>query len=174
MQAHRLTQGDPLALSRNAGQAAVSRGRQVGERPAWTRVSASPAGDRGMVPRLLPHLPLGARMGCDVECRLPDCSWKVLLFMRLLCMDPLFPWPKLPDGPDRVALRFLLDLLSDQSLLDALHSHRGHGRNDVPVPVFWRMHLGRGRWQGRFFRSAAAAGAGAAGAAGGADANAGL
>ena len=63
--------------------------------------------------------------------------------MRLFCTDPLFAWDKLPDSPDLIALRFLLDVLPDQRLLLALRSHRGNGRNDYPVPVLWRVHLAR-------------------------------
>jgi hypothetical protein len=63
--------------------------------------------------------------------------------MRLLSTDPLFAWNRLPDSPDLIALRFLLDLLPDQPLLAALRSHRGHGRNDYPLHVLWRVHLAR-------------------------------
>lgn len=61
--------------------------------------------------------------------------------MRLLTTDPLFPWHKLPDAPDLIALRFLLDLVPDRDLLEALRQHRGHGRNDYPLHVLWRVHL---------------------------------
>lgn len=63
--------------------------------------------------------------------------------MRLLLTDGLFPWHRLPDSPDLIALRFLLDQLQDEELLAALRSHRGHGRNDYPVHVLWRVHLTR-------------------------------
>jgi hypothetical protein len=63
--------------------------------------------------------------------------------MRLLLTDPLFPWHKLPDSADLIALRFLLDLLPDEALLAALRRHRGHGRNDYPMPVLWRTHMAR-------------------------------
>lgn len=63
--------------------------------------------------------------------------------MRLLSTDPLFAWDKLPDSPDLIALRFLLDLLPDGPLLQALGRWRGHGRNDYPVGVLWRVHLSR-------------------------------
>lgn len=63
--------------------------------------------------------------------------------MRLLCTDPLFAWEKLPDSPDLIALRFLLEALPDEKLLAALRLGRGHGRNDYPVHVLWRVHLCR-------------------------------
>ena len=63
--------------------------------------------------------------------------------MRLLTTDSLFAWEKLPDSPDLIALRFLLDLFPDQRLLAALAAHRGNGRNDYPMPVLWRVHLTR-------------------------------
>ncbi len=63
--------------------------------------------------------------------------------MRLLTTDSLFPWHKLPDSPDLIGLRFLLELIPDQRLLAALSAWRGKGRNDYPVPVLWRVHLTR-------------------------------
>jgi hypothetical protein len=63
--------------------------------------------------------------------------------VRLLTTDPLFAWEKLPDSPDLIALRFLLDLLPDQELLAALRAHRGKGRNDYPAHLLWRTHLTR-------------------------------
>jgi Transposase domain (DUF772)/Transposase DDE domain len=63
--------------------------------------------------------------------------------MRLLTTDSLFAWEKLPDSPDLIALRFLLDLFPDQELLAALRAHRGKGRNDYPVHLAWRTHLTR-------------------------------
>ncbi len=63
--------------------------------------------------------------------------------MRLLTTDSLFAWHKLPDSPDLIALRFLLDQLQDQRLLAALRSHRGRGRNEYPIHVLWRVHLTR-------------------------------
>jgi hypothetical protein len=63
--------------------------------------------------------------------------------MRLHTTDPLFPWDKLPDSPDLIALRWLLDLMPDEPLLAALRDHRGKGRNDFPPVVCWRVHLAR-------------------------------
>jgi Transposase domain (DUF772) len=63
--------------------------------------------------------------------------------VRILTTDPLFPWDKLPDSVDLIALGHLLDLLPDQPLLEALRRHRGKGRNDYPVAVLWRTHLAR-------------------------------
>ena len=61
--------------------------------------------------------------------------------MRISTTDSLFAWDKLPDSPDLVSLRFLLDLLPDGSLLAALRAHRGKGRNDYPVHILWRVHV---------------------------------
>ncbi len=63
--------------------------------------------------------------------------------MHLYTTDPLFPWEKLPDSPDLVALRLLLDLLPDERLLATLRAYRGKGRNDYPVQVLWRVHMTR-------------------------------
>ncbi len=63
--------------------------------------------------------------------------------MRILTTDPLFPWDKLPQSVDLVALQSLLDLMPDQTLLAALRMHRGHGRDDYPVTILWRTHLAR-------------------------------
>lgn len=63
--------------------------------------------------------------------------------MRLLTTDSLFAWDKLPDSPDLVALRWLLDMLPDERLLGALRDYRGKGRNDYPVHVLWRAHVTR-------------------------------
>lgn len=63
--------------------------------------------------------------------------------MHILTTDPLFPWHMLPDSPDLIALRFLLDLLPDEQLLAALRGRRGKGRNDYPVHILWRVHLCR-------------------------------
>lgn len=63
--------------------------------------------------------------------------------MHLYTTDPLFAWERLPDSPDLIALRWLLDLLPDQRLLSTLRAYRGKGRNDYPVHVLWRVHLTR-------------------------------
>lgn len=63
--------------------------------------------------------------------------------MRILTTDPLFAWDKLPDSIDLIALRYLLDLMPDQRLLETLRAYRGKGRNDYPVHVLWRTHLAR-------------------------------
>ncbi len=63
--------------------------------------------------------------------------------MHLYTTDPLFAWEKLPDSPDLMALRFLLDQLPDERLLSALRAYRGKGRNDYPVQILWRVHLTR-------------------------------
>jgi hypothetical protein len=61
--------------------------------------------------------------------------------LRIATTDPLFAWEKLPDSPDLIALRFLLDLIPDAALLAALRVCRGNGRNDYPVHVLWRVHV---------------------------------
>lgn len=63
--------------------------------------------------------------------------------MRIATTDGLFAWDKLPDSPDLISLRFLLDLLPDEALLAALRAHRGNGRNDYPMHVLWRSHVSR-------------------------------
>ena len=63
--------------------------------------------------------------------------------MRILTTDCLFPWHKLPDSVDLLALRQLLERIPDRDLLTALRRHRGHGRDDYPVHVLWRIHLAR-------------------------------
>ena len=63
--------------------------------------------------------------------------------MHLLTTDPLFAWHKLPDSPGLIALKFLLDLLPDRPLIEALRRYRGHGRNDYPIHVLWRVHVTR-------------------------------
>jgi hypothetical protein len=63
--------------------------------------------------------------------------------MHVYTTDALFPWEKLPDSPDLMALRLLLNLLPDEHLLLALRAYRGKGRNDYPVQVLWRVHVTR-------------------------------
>jgi hypothetical protein len=63
--------------------------------------------------------------------------------VRIATTDPLFAWEKLPDSPDLIALKFLLDLIPDSSLLAALRAYRGKGRNKYPMYVLWRTHLTR-------------------------------
>jgi hypothetical protein len=70
-------------------------------------------------------------------------TWKRSSALRIATTDPLFAWEKLPDSPDLVSLRFLLDLLPDGPLLAALQRHRGKGRNDYPRHLLWRVHISR-------------------------------
>jgi len=63
--------------------------------------------------------------------------------MRILTTDALFAWDKLPDSPDLVGVRLLLDMLPDGRLLAALRAYRGKGRNDYPPHVLWRVHVTR-------------------------------
>jgi hypothetical protein len=72
-----------------------------------------------------------------------DEHWKGVPAVRLLTTDSLFPWERLPDSPDLTALKFLLNLFPDQPLLQALSEHRGHGRNEFPMPLLWRVHVTR-------------------------------
>jgi hypothetical protein len=67
--------------------------------------------------------------------------WKRSSAIRITTTDSLFAWDKLPDSPDLLSLRFLLDLLPDRPLLAALQKHRGKGRNDYPMHLAWRVHL---------------------------------
>ena len=61
--------------------------------------------------------------------------------MRIVTTDPLFAWEKLPDSPDLISLRFLMELIPDAALLAALRAYRGKGRNDFPMHILWRVHL---------------------------------
>jgi hypothetical protein len=61
--------------------------------------------------------------------------------MHILTTDPLFAWDKLPDSPCLAIVRQALELLPDEKLLAALQAHRGHGRNDYPLHVLWRVHV---------------------------------
>ena len=63
--------------------------------------------------------------------------------MRFQTTDALFAWDKLPDSPDLIALRWLLQTLPDEPLIHALHQHRGKGRDDFPVRLLWHLHLTR-------------------------------
>lgn len=57
--------------------------------------------------------------------------------MRIAMAKPLFAWDELEDSPTLGTLRRLLELLPDAKLLAALHTARGKGRDDYPVPVLW-------------------------------------
>jgi len=74
---------------------------------------------------------------------MPSYFGKGVPDLRIATTDPLFAWEKLPDSPDLIGLRFLLDMLPDAALLAALRLHRGKGRNDYPMHVLWRVHVSR-------------------------------
>jgi hypothetical protein len=85
-------------------------------------------------------LSLDAGIYCDDNAR---SLGKGVPLVRITTTDPLFAWEKLPDSPDLISLRFLLESLPDAPLLAALRAHRGKGRNDYPMHVLWRVHLSR-------------------------------
>ena len=59
--------------------------------------------------------------------------------MRIFIQKPLFAWDCLEDHPSLVTLRRLFECIPDGPLLEGLRTWRGHGRNDYPVPVLWRV-----------------------------------
>jgi hypothetical protein len=61
--------------------------------------------------------------------------------MHIHTAQPLFAWGALEDCPTLVTLRDFLDTVPDQALLDGLRAARGHGRNDYPVTLLWRVVL---------------------------------
>jgi hypothetical protein len=59
--------------------------------------------------------------------------------MRIFIQKPLFAWDCLEDHPSLVTLRRLFEAIPDGPLLEGLRTWRGHGRNDYPVAVLWRV-----------------------------------
>ena len=59
--------------------------------------------------------------------------------MKIAIQKPLFAWDCLEDHPSLVTLRRLLEAIPDGPLLEGLRAWRGHGRNDYPVGVLWRV-----------------------------------
>ncbi len=59
--------------------------------------------------------------------------------MRIAIQKPLFAWDCLEDHPSLVTLRRLFEAIPDGPLLEGLRTWRGHGRNDYPVAVLWRV-----------------------------------
>jgi Transposase DDE domain/Transposase domain (DUF772) len=57
--------------------------------------------------------------------------------MHIAQSKPLFAWDCLEDNPSLKTIRDLLAAIPDASLLDALRTARGKGRNDYPVHVLW-------------------------------------
>ncbi len=106
--------------------------------PAASAFSNVGGGVGGNFPGFLPHAPGHAGINCDDAPGLAKES-----AIRIATTDPLFAWEKLPDSPDLLSLRFLLGLLPDRPLLEALRAHRGKGRNDYPLHLLWRVHVSR-------------------------------
>jgi hypothetical protein len=61
--------------------------------------------------------------------------------MLIHAAQPLFAWGELEDCPTLVTLRDFLQSVPDSKLLDGLRQHRGHGRDDFPSAVLWRVVL---------------------------------
>ena len=59
--------------------------------------------------------------------------------MRIAFQKPLFAWDCLEDHPSLITLRRLFEAIPDGPLLEGLRTWRGHGRNDYPVAVLWRV-----------------------------------
>lgn len=57
--------------------------------------------------------------------------------MILYTTDPLFAWNRLDDSPDLRCVQTFFSSLPDSALLDALHTHRGKGRNEYPIRCLW-------------------------------------
>jgi Transposase DDE domain len=55
--------------------------------------------------------------------------------------EPLLAWGKLEDHPTLTTIRDFLQTVPDQQLLDGLAAARGHGRDDYPIPLLWRVVL---------------------------------
>lgn len=107
--------------------------------PAAAPLFDTPRGASGKIRGFLPHRPLEAGISCGDNGPLTGKESAI----RIATTDPLFAWEKLPDSPDLVTLRFLLERLPDRPLLAALQAHRGKGRNDYPMHLLWRVHLSR-------------------------------
>lgn len=59
--------------------------------------------------------------------------------MKIQITRRLFTWDDLEDSPTLKTLKQLLEVIPDESLLDSLETARGHGRNDGPLAVSWRI-----------------------------------
>ena len=57
--------------------------------------------------------------------------------MRIAMTKPLFAWDCLEDSPSLRTVRDFLHALPDATLLNALRSRRGRGRDDYPVTALW-------------------------------------
>ncbi len=54
---------------------------------------------------------------------------------------PLFAWQCLEDSPSLVTIRRILECIPDERVLEGLQAWGGHGRDDYPVRVLWRVVL---------------------------------
>jgi hypothetical protein len=61
--------------------------------------------------------------------------------MLIHAAQPLMAWGELEDCPTLATIRDFLHTVPDQALLDGLVAARGHGRNDYPIPLLWRVVL---------------------------------
>jgi hypothetical protein len=61
--------------------------------------------------------------------------------MHIHAAQPLFAWACLDDCPTLTTIRDFLDTVPDQQLLAGLRAARGHGRDDYPVELLWRVVL---------------------------------
>lgn len=61
--------------------------------------------------------------------------------MLIHSAQPLFAWGNLDDCPTLVTLHAFLNTVPDQTLLAGLRAARGHGRDDYPVSLLWRVVL---------------------------------
>src|SRR5271170_4774330 len=64
-----------------------------------------------------------------------------LLSMLIHAAQPLLAWGSLDDCPTLVTIRDFLNTVPDQSLLAGLRAARGHGRDDYPIQLLWRVVL---------------------------------
>lgn len=61
--------------------------------------------------------------------------------MHIHAAQPLFAWACLDDCPTLATIRDFLDTVPDDPLLHDLRAARGHGRDDYPVELLWRVVL---------------------------------
>lgn len=61
--------------------------------------------------------------------------------MKIHITKPLFAWDCLETTPVLETVKNFFEALPDGKLLDALHNHRGHGRDDYPIKVLWSVYL---------------------------------
>jgi len=61
--------------------------------------------------------------------------------MKIQMQKPLFAWDCLEDHPALATIKQLLETIPDGQLLESLHTARGKGRDDYPLPVLWGVVL---------------------------------